>query len=1722
MHQPLRRTRAVWLLLLAPVLLGAGSWLYRTQEQEMRADIQGDLAAIGQLKVEQVVAWRQERLHDAAVLMENPFFVNAVDAWLVNRTPDHGDDIRVLFASIAANYKYADVLLVSPDGRVLFSLSGRGGTLHQEAEESVRASVAEHRPVLTSLQASGGLGGPHMSAVAPLVVEERDGARPLAAVLLVCNARNTLYPIVQSWPTKSKTAETLLVRRDGDDVLFLNDLRHQHGAALQLRLPLSRETLPATLGVTGTFGIVRGIDYRGADVLSVVLPVPDSPWVMVTKIDAAEALAPLHVRSVLVAAVILGAMGIILSAVLILWQRDQRTRYEDLYQSEAALRASEQRYGITLRSIGDAVIATDENGNVRLLNPLAERLTGWRSDEAEGRSIKEVFRIVNEHTREAMEDPVARVLREGIVVGLANHTVLISRDGAECPIADSGAPIEDGGRVVGAVLVFRDTTSEREAERRVQESLRSERRLTAVLSAIRSVNQLITREDDRQKLIQGACECMTGLLGHGSARIVLLDADGRFEALGYSGDEAEPQRILEMLQRGDLPECARRILDSSDLVIVADAHPACAPHGPGPVGSDVTVGMRLEFRGRVYGLVSASVRDEYVQDEHEKRLFEEMANDVAFALWRIEAERARRELEEKYSSALATTSDAVVIADPHGIVKVFNPGAERMLGYSSDEVVGSSVTRFCPEGRQEEQGALLETVIAGTSATRLETERLTRDGRLIPVEMSINLQRDDAGRLLGSVAILRDISERREAERALRESERILDDTGRLAQIGGWEHDLVTGEAVWTRALYDIFGLDFGSRPPGTNEHLGYYPPEHRAVLERGYERALCEGVPFDLELQVHKCTGELIWCRAYGEPVIENGACVKMRGTFQDITARREAELAKGESERRILTLMSNLPGMAYRCPNKPDWPMEFVSQGAIDLTGYAASEISGPGSTVKYGQMIHPDDRTAVWTAVQQAVSEDRHFEVTYRILRKDGTERWVWERGQAVPIDDNTPAALEGFIADVTDATLAERELERTLAEARKREAETKALLDGASAVLESQTFEESVRRIFDACCRATGAESGQVALLSEDGSQSEALFLEAGGMPCTVDRDLPMPIRGLRETAYRDNKVVWENDFMESQWFSHMPEGHMAMRNVMFAPLAIKGQVVGVLGLANKPVDFNDNDARVAGAFGNLAAVALEHSQSDEQLRASEEEYRLLAENTADCIWVCDLEATLQYINPASMAMFGYEPEEMVGMKLGQYCDEENGRKLGDTISGALSRFPDATTATVEVQILRRDGTPLDVEIKGRLLLDDEGRPGLLQGVTRDVSERKQAEAERERLQSQLAHSQKMESVGQLAGGVAHDFNNMLQVILGNTELALRRIGADDELRGDLNEVRSAAERSADLTRQLLAFARKQTVTPKVMDLSDTVGGMLKMLKRLIGEDIDLSWSPASGLWPVKLDPSQVDQILANLCVNARDAIEGTGKVAIRTGNEEVRDYEARPGDDGPPPGSYVTLSVSDDGCGMDEETLKRIFEPFFTTKGVGRGTGLGLSTVYGIVRQNEGYVTVTSEPGRGTTFTVYLPRHEGSIEEIESTKAHELPRGAGEMVLVAEDETTILDLCAAVLRQLGYHVLTASSPLEALGVAASHEGKIDLLMTDVIMPEMNGRDLAQGLLARRPEMKVLYMSGYTADVVSSRDMMDDGACFIQKPFSVHDVASKVREALEGAIAATKPA
>jgi len=572
----------------------------------------------------------------------------------------------------------------------------------------------------------------------------------------------------------------------------------------------------------------------------------------------------------------------------------------------------------------------------------------------------------------------------------------------------------------------------------------------------------------------------------------------------------------------------------------------------------------------------------------------------------------------------------------------------------------------------------------------------------------------------------------------------------------------------------------------------------------------------------------------------------------------------------------------------------------------------------------------------------------------------------------------------------------------------------------------------------------------------------------------------------------DEAVAEKEMLQAQ----------SIRSLLFVPINVGTTLTGFMGFddTGKCRDWLPEDVQALRMIANTIGTYWERKQAEEALRESERKYRQLVDLAQEGIWVVDAQNITTFVNPRMAAILGYTAGEMLGRSLFSFMDER-----GVEIAEANGeRHKQGISEQHDLEFLRKDGTRVLTIMATSPIMDEAGHYAGALAVVADITERR-------RLEEQLRQAQKMEAIGRLAGGIAHDFNNLLTVITGYGQMVHSGLAETNPLRADMTEVLKAGERATALTKQLLAFSRRQVLDARVLDLNDVIEGSAKMLRRLIGEDVNLTLELAPTLGGVKADPSQIEQVLLNLAANARDAMPTGGTLFISTANVSL-DAGAPGRLPDAPAGPYVMLAVSDTGHGLSPEVREHLFEPFFTTKDHGKGTGLGLSTVYGIVRQSGGEIHVYSELGRGTTFKVYLPRVEAPRMVAPAERVTALPRGH-ETILVVEDQVEVRELTVRVLRSLGYNVLQVSRGAEALEVVAGQSAPLHLLLTDVVMPEMGAVELVEQLRQKQRLPKVLYMSGYTDDIVVRHGITESGVPFIQKPFSVEALAQKVRQVLD---------
>ena len=795
-----------------------------------------------------------------------------------------------------------------------------------------------------------------------------------------------------------------------------------------------------------------------------------------------------------------------------------------------------------------------------------------------------------------------------------------------------------------------------------------------------------------------------------------------------------------------------------------------------------------------------------------------------------------------------------------------------------------------------------------------------------------------------------------------------------------------------------------------------------------------------------------------YNNPLCYDQTDMKVMVAVADQVAlaiqRKQAEKALKESEVRFNKLLQEIPSVAVQ-GYKLDGTTHFWNQASERLYGYNAHEAIGRNLL----DLIIPlEMKGDVKQAMQGMTETGTHIPASeLSLMRKDGSRVTVFSSHALVEIPGREP---ELFCIDI-DLT------ERKLAEQKLRESEEKFRSL-------SESSPDYIMR-YDRDCRHTYMNPAALAASGLTKADIISKTHRESGFP----EDL---------SKLREEKIVqvFETGTPSQEEFSRESANGQVYLDWRLTPeFDAEKQVISVLVVSRD---------------------ITERKQAEERLKELEERFRLTFYTIPDSVNINKMDGTYVDINDGYTQLTGYTKKDVIGKTAADINIWEKQEDRERLLKGLQK---DGYVRNLESRFILKDGS-YKTALMSAAIIKLKGEPHIL-SITRDITDFRKAEHDKLILEKQLQQAQKMESVGRLAGGVAHDFNNMLGVILGHAELAMEQLDRDQPIFNNLQQILQAANRSTDITKQLLAFARKQIISPKVIDLNETVTGMLNMLLRLIEEDIDLAWIPGKLLWPIKIDPSQIDQILVNLCVNARDAIADVGKITVETENCSL-DEEYCSAHAGFVCGEYVKIVVSDNGSGMDKETASNIFEPFFTTKGVNEGTGLGLATVYGIVKQNNGFVYVYSEQGQGTTFSIYFPRYIGKNDTEESDITAEPAIRGSETILLVEDEPTILNMTTTILQRLGYTVLAVGTPSEAIRLAGEHSGEIDLVLTDVIMPEMNGRMLTENLMVNRPGLKCLFMSGYTANVISHHGVLDDGVNFMQKPFSKSELAAKIWSAL----------
>ncbi len=1033
-----------------------------------------------------------------------------------------------------------------------------------------------------------------------------------------------------------------------------------------------------------------------------------------------------------------------------------------------------------------------------------------------------------------------------------------------------------------------------------------------------------------------------------------------------------------------------------------------------------------------------------------------------------------------------------------------NRALRDLLGYPEQELLGAPAEQLTHPADQAADREALRLLLTGECDSYSGEKRcLKRSGEVAWVLTTVTVVGATTGVPRHLIVGFQDITDRKAAESALRESEERYRLAVRATSDAVRDWNLTTDRVVWGDGQEPVFGW----APPPVATAAWWYERIHPDDRER-VVGALQAGVTrgdrgWELEYRFRRADGAWATVADRGFVVFEAGEPVRLLGAMADVGERREAEEALRRSETRYRTVVDQLREVVFQTDLAGRWLL--LNPAWEELTGHPVGESIGT-HTPDY---VHPDDRARHAREFEALVGRRKsssRYEVRY--LSRQGAARWVEVQARLTRDQRGEPTGTTGTLTDQTERKRAEL------------------LSVGQSRLLEEIASGAALGRVLDGIIRfaeehATPCIATLMLFRPETGELSLA---SAPRLPEALRRALAAVPVGPRNgscgtAAHRRERVVVRDIAVDPLW-EGWPERDLALaagiQGCWSVPiLAVTGEVLGTFAVYHvEPREPAVEDLRIVEIACHLAGIAIERERGHQEVQRSRRLFEQVLETLPVAVWVMGPDGRIVFGNRAGQEIWGGERDriaEKFAERRGWWA--ETGAPIAPEEWGAARAIGRGETSINEmIRIATFDGQDKiilnsAIPIRGAA---DEVLGAII--VHQDMTERHAAETALRHSEEQLRQAQKMEAVGQLAGGIAHDFNNLLTGILSYCDLILQEIRPGDPIRADLEQIRHAGLRAAGLTRQLLAFSRRQVLQPRVLSLNSTVAELDGMLRRLLGADLTLETELDPGLWYVMADPGQIEQVLVNLAVNARDAMPAGGRVRISTSN---RHYPGagpeRP--NGVRPGDYVTVAVSDTGVGMDVQTQARIFEPFFTTKEPGRGTGLGLSSVYGIVQQSGGHITVESAPGQGATVTIFLPRHEGAAAALPARPDRRMLPGGSERLLLVEDEAAVRSSARRLLERYGYTVLEARHGADALRIVEEAPAEIDLVLTDLVMPEMGGRELVERLRVRRPGLKVLFMSGYTERAIATDGHMPPHTGFVEKPFTVEQLLRRLREILD---------
>jgi two-component system, cell cycle sensor histidine kinase and response regulator CckA len=1277
------------------------------------------------------------------------------------------------------------------------------------------------------------------------------------------------------------------------------------------------------------------------------------------------------------------------------------TDVTDQIQAERALQLKDKQFKDFFENATSGMYRTTPNGEILMANRAIVEMLGFANfEELAQRNLNEDG-FIPEFSRSHFQQLVER---EGKVIGL--ETAWTKKDGLRKYVRESATTFHDiNGQTLYYEGTIEDITERKRAEMALEES---QRQLSILMGNLPGMAYSCLNDQNwTMEFVSQGCTALTGY----QAKDVIENSRISYADIIHKDDRGmiwdEIQKAIKKKERFQLIYRITTLEGSEKWVL---------EQGQGVFDKNTNL---IKLEGFIFDIT--------------ERKF---------------AESALHESERRLRSVLETVDLVAISLDTEGRITFCNDFFLRLTGWTREEIIGKSWFYTCLPGdirEHIEHHVFIKTIQENGFLSHYQNHILTKSKskRLIAWNNAVFF--DAAKNVQGVTSIGEDITERVQAEEALRQSKDQMSKIMLAANDGMWDWDLQTNVVFYDPRYYQMAGYTVNEFPHHFDEFKKRVHPDDLKIVTKNLEDYLSgNSTKYISEFRHKNKKGKWQWIQGRGTVAErdENGKPIKLLGTHTDISKRKRAETALRESETKYRSLIEQSQNAIYLLyENK----FEIINPRFTELFGYTQKETQA--DAFDFRNLLTDASLAIVENRLQRQKNGEK-LKPTYEFIAvaKDG--RKIDCEVSTSYIDYQGGQATQGIIRDITERKRAEEAL-------RESESKYSTLVENAN---------EAIVVAQDGILKFCNSKTAEITEFTQTELISKPFF----------------------ELVHKDDCDLVFKRFQKRLKGEKVPDAYS------FRLIAKSGEL--------KWVNINSVVINWEGRAATLNFIADISAN-----KIAEEELRKLTravEQSSSSIVITDTQGKIEYVNPYFCQLTGYSENETIGQNPRILKSDQTNPELFVEMWQTIT---DGREWRGEFVNRKKDGDLFWEFVSISPIKDEKGEITHFLGIKEDITEQK-------KLEDQLRQSQKMEAIGKLAGGVAHDFNNLLTVINGYAELLMGPLDRDDPVKKRLQQIRGAGKRAASLTNQLLAFSRKQMLKPEVLNINSLISDIEKMLKRLIGENIDLATFYELNLSSVKADAGQIEQIIINLAVNAKDAMLDGGNLTIETQNVYLDEDFAKQ-HKGATMGSYVMIAVSDTGSGIDKSIQSQIFDPFFTTKEKGKGTGLGLSTVYGIIKQSGGHIWVYSEKGKGTSFKIYLPTVKKKTTQIKDHAPQDGLYCGAETILLVEDEEDVRLLAEQALKELGYHLLIAGDGAQGLQTARSYEKKIDLLLADVIMPNMSGRELGEKIGKFHPDTKICYMSGYTDDAIVRHGVLEKGVYLLQKPFSLHTLAKKVREVLD---------